>query len=937
VVHIPVPTYEQMKRKVEKFEKEALRRKQADEVLRKSEERYRMIFNYSPLGIVQFDSDGIIVDCNECFLEIMGAPKEKLIGLNMARSLQDERMREAVVAGLAGKPNYFEGDYQSVTSKKVTPLRAMFNRITSENGKFLGAVGLFEDITERQKSEETVKESREFLGKIINSISDPIFVKDRQHRNVLVNDAFCARRGRKREDLLGGTDHDFFPKEQADIFLKNEEIVFDTGQENENEEKVTLPDGDTRTVTTKKTLYTNKQGEKFIVGVARDITGRKEAELAMQAAHRELQNIIEFLPDATFVIDRDKKVLYWNRAMEEMTGIRKPDILGKGDYAYAVPFYGAKRPMFIDFVMSEQPDVEKQYDLVKRVGNTVLGAGFVPGAYQGKGAYLWSTAAPLLSEGGNIIGYIQSIRDISDRKQAEETIRQSEEKYRQLFETVSDAIIVFDGKTRRFIDVNEKACRLYGYSREEFLELTHASVTAEPDKSNASIEETLAGTRTHVPLRYQKRKDTTLFPAELSLSTFVLSGRRVVCGVVRDITERVQAEEAIRQQLHFQQTLIDTIPSPIFYKDTEGRYLGCNSSFESFIGRCKADIVGKTVYEISHKEFADIYRRADLELFKKPGVQQYETSVQYADGSRHDVFFTKGAFVDLDGKTAGLVGVMLDITELKEAERQLSKYRDHLEDLVKERTAELAAANEQLKREIEERRRAEQALKDASDKLKFFAYSVAHDLKSPTIGVYGLTKRLSKHARDVLDEKGRTYCGQILRVSEHIAALVDKINVYIATKETAPVIESTNFTEILRMLRDEFSAQLGIRQIEWFEPGSDVHINADKLSILRVLRNFVDNSLKYGGERLTKIWIGHEETAHFHIFSVTDNGKGLKGADSEKIFGLFQRDETSRGVEGAGLGLAIVKEIAQQHGGRVWAEPAAKKGIKFSISISKSL
>lgn len=937
MVHIPVETCEQMGKKVQDPKRECLTSNQADEVMRKSEERCRMIFNYSSLGIVHLDGNGIILGCNERFLELMGAPRNELIGFNLARSLQDRRMRMAVVAGLGGKPNCFEGDYQTATGKQVTPVRVMFSRITTEDGSFLGAAGIIEDITEQKKSEEALRESEEYLRKIVNSISDPIFVKDSRHRYVLANDAFCALAGSEREALLGRTGYDFFPEEQVNIFRKQDEIVFETGEMNENEELITDVGGITRTVVTRKTLYNDKAGNKFIVAVIRDITDRKRAESALQTAYRELQDIIEFLPDATFAVDMDKKVLYWNRAMEEMTGIRKPDILGKGDHAYAAAFYGAKKPMLIDLVMSQQPDVEKQYDFVKRVGNTVFGEGFAPGVYRGRGAYLWSTAAPLLDKSGNIIGYIQSIRDISDRKKAETALRQGEEKYRQLFETESDAILLFDGETRRFIDINEKACRLYGYSREEFLGLTYSDITAEPDDANASIEETMAGTRTYVPLRHQKRKDSTLFPSEISLSTFVLSGRRVVCGVVRDITERMQAEEAIKQQLKFQQTLIDTIPSPVFYKDIEGRYLGCNSSFESYTGLSKADIVGKTVYEVSPQEFADIYHRADLELFKKPGVQQYETRVRYADGRRRHVLFTKGTFADLDGKTAGLVGVMLDITERKEAEHQLSEYRDHLEDLVKERTAELAAANEQLKREIEERKRAEQALKDASDKLKFFAYSVAHDLKSPTIGVYGLTKRLSKHARDVLDEKGKTYCGQILKVSEHIAALVEKINVYIETKETAPAIESTNLTDILRLLRDEFSAQLTIRRIDWFEPRPEVRINADKLSVLRALRNFVDNALKYGGDRLSKIWIGHEETVAYHILSVTDNGKGLKGADSEKIFGLFQRDETSRGVAGAGLGLAIVKEIAQQHGGQVWVDPAAKRGTRFCISISKTL
>jgi PAS domain S-box-containing protein len=240
-------------------------------------------------------------------------------------------------------------------------------------------------------------------------------------------------------------------------------------------------------------------------------------------------------------------------------------------------------------------------------------------------------------------------------------------------------------------------------------------------------------------------------------------------------------------------------------------------------------------------------------------------------------------------------------------------------------------------RDITARKQAENALQDSSEKLKLFAYSVAHDLKSPAVGVYGLAKRLSKHARDVLDEKGRTYCDQILKISEHIAALVEKINIYIATKEAAPVIESTSISEILRMLRDEFSAQLSLRRIAWLAPESEVEIRADRLSVLRIFRNLIDNALKYGGESLTRISIGYDDSESLHIFSVSDNGRGIKDADLEKIFGPFQRHETSRGVEGAGLGLTIVKEIAEQHGGRVWVEPRGKKGATFCVSISKNL
>ena len=236
-----------------------------------------------------------------------------------------------------------------------------------------------------------------------------------------------------------------------------------------------------------------------------------------------------------------------------------------------------------------------------------------------------------------------------------------------------------------------------------------------------------------------------------------------------------------------------------------------------------------------------------------------------------------------------------------------------------------------------ERKRAQQALRENFEKLKFFAYSVIHDLKSPTIGIYGLTQLLHKHYKDALDERGKSYCDQILKASLHIAALIEKINVYIATKESPLRIEKTNIKEILRIVRDEFSPRLALRQIKWLEPDAMVEIEADKLSILRVFTNFVDNALKYGGEDLSEIKIGYEESEDFHTLSVSDNGAGIRKKDRERIFLAFRRGDTYETVEGVGLGLAIVAEIAERHGGIVWTEFREDTWTTFYISIAKHL
>jgi signal transduction histidine kinase len=143
--------------------------------------------------------------------------------------------------------------------------------------------------------------------------------------------------------------------------------------------------------------------------------------------------------------------------------------------------------------------------------------------------------------------------------------------------------------------------------------------------------------------------------------------------------------------------------------------------------------------------------------------------------------------------------------------------------------------------------------------------------------------------------------------------------------------------EILGAVKEEFAAQLDSRHIRWSEPDYDPEISADKLSITRMLRNLVDNALKYGGNGLSEITVGHKVSSKFHIISVTDDGAGIGNEEFEKIFDPFERNHVSKGIEGTGLGLSIVKEIANQHKGKVWSEPVGEKETTFCVTISKEL
>jgi K+-sensing histidine kinase KdpD len=228
-------------------------------------------------------------------------------------------------------------------------------------------------------------------------------------------------------------------------------------------------------------------------------------------------------------------------------------------------------------------------------------------------------------------------------------------------------------------------------------------------------------------------------------------------------------------------------------------------------------------------------------------------------------------------------------------------------------------------------------VEEKTDTIKFFAYSALHDLKSPAIGIYGLTKLLHKHYRNLLDEKGQRYCDQILNAAAQIEALVERINGYIMAKEAPFTFETIQVKEVTDLIRNEFAAALDQRRIRWVEPETIPLINADRLSLIRVFRNLVDNALKYGGNSLGEIRIGYAEDQEFHILSVADDGVGMQKQDSEKVFEIFQRHKTSRGTEGTGLGLAIIRVIAERHRGSVRMEPGAEKGVTFYVSIAKQL
>lgn len=269
----------------------------------------------------------------------------------------------------------------------------------------------------------------------------------------------------------------------------------------------------------------------------------------MMEAQQRLEQIIELLPDATLVINLQGEVVYWNKAMQEMTGVAKDQIIGRGNYEYAIPFYGERRPILIDIALNEGKEQELQgkYDFIGRDEETLSGEVYVPKTYGGKGAYLWGYASKLYDRQGNLYGAIQSIRDISDRKKAEEDLRLAEERFGKAFMASPIPLSISTLAEGTYLDVNDSFLQATGYLREEVIGRSSKELRLWPDANQR--DQFFQRLRDGEKLRNLEIRFTTKLGqerlAQISMERIEIGGEDCAVIIFIDITEKKELEKDI--------------------------------------------------------------------------------------------------------------------------------------------------------------------------------------------------------------------------------------------------------------------------------------------------------------------------------------------------------------------------------------------------------
>lgn len=524
----------------------------------KEQQRYLLEGASDLFGII--DLDGQLLDTNRAWRECLGYseaelslicffdlvhPESRPGFLEAFQSLQassGSHQLELTLMASDGNQILVQGrlTYQLAAGEKPE-IWSLWRQVTDRNDPGVNQVESNPDRDNRdlQQPSQQMMWSQRFLHNILNTIADPMFVKDSQHRLVIVNNALCRFLGYSREELIGKSDHELFPKEEADVFWSKDELVFSTGRENENEEYLTDSQGKRYVVSTKKSLFYDGAGNKMLVGVIRDLTLRHQAEEALRKSEARYRLLAENSTDMISRHSPDMEFLYVSPACKNLLGYDPSELIGRSAYEF--------------FHLSDLAGLKKHYATISEAAKS---SSLTYRMRCLDGSYIWfETTSKIVEhpETGAVLEIVAVSRDVTERKQVEAALLSSEERFRLVFSDAAIGIALYDN-SGKFIEVNSAFSEILGYTESQLRDMTIRDITHPEDleKEIPLIEQGRSGeiSSYHIEKRYIKSNGEI---AWVNLTVSMLrdpEGKLLYrLGTIEEIGDRKRAEAEILKAL----------------------------------------------------------------------------------------------------------------------------------------------------------------------------------------------------------------------------------------------------------------------------------------------------------------------------------------------------------------------------------------------------
>jgi PAS domain S-box-containing protein len=881
-----------------------IERKLAEEALRKEKEFSQAAIDSLPGLFYLFDDQGHFLRWNKIFENITGYSSEETSNLSPL-SLFDEADKKIITGSIqqvfiAGKAN-FEAD---LLTKDKTKISFFFSakRLQFGNTQCLVGVGL--DISDRKKAEADLQNEQLLLRTVIDNIPVSIYTKDIACRKTLANRTELLYSGVDSEaEIIGKTDFDYYPKELAEGFFADDQLVIQTGQPVLNREEYIIDKlGQKEWLLTSKLPLKDKKGTVIgIVGIGHNITSRKLAEESIRESETKLKVILESTADGILAVDDKGNVIKSNKRFAELWRIPQALIDARDDNA------------LLNYVLSQLTNPDEFVSKVQILHNTTEEDLDILHFKDGRIFERFST--PLRMQDSSV-GRVWSFRDITVQKRAEELLKSSELK----FKTVADFTYdweYWEGENNQILYISPSCERMTGYMQNEFIsDPMLLKVIVHPDDADLITKHHKA------VFQYDQRNEINelefrIIKKDNSIVTVYHTcrpifnddkkylGRRVSN---RDITERKRAEQEIRESEERYRMLFEKNPVPMWVYDLETfRFLAVNNAAIDKYGYSQEEFLSITIKDIRPLE--------DIPSLMQ-NVAEVKSDLQKSTRWRHRL--KNGTIISVEiysynleffGKKARLVFAN-DVTDKIIAEEKIQKHNEEL-------------------------------LKLNSEKDKFFSI-IAHDLKSPFMGFIGLTEIIVQDINTFSQAELLKLLHEMHRNAKNLFKLLANLlewarmqqgTISFNPEELLLSAEVSNNIDLL-VKRGE---QKGIEIISQVLYNQTVY--ADKPMLNTVLRNLLSNAVKYtmqSGKIIVAAKGGPNDMVEI---SVTDSGIGMSAELCSKLFKIEEKvgRKGTDEEESTGLGLLLCKDFVEINGGRIWVESVEGKGSSFYFTLPEKI
>ncbi|WP_315730362.1 MULTISPECIES: PAS domain S-box protein [unclassified Bradyrhizobium] len=634
-----------------------------------------------------------------------------------------------------------------------------------------------------------------------------------------------------------------------------------------------------------------------------DALARNEGSL--RAAARYTRSLIEASLDPLVTINPDGKITDVNEATIRATGVAREVLVGSDFSNYFTEPDRARagyREVYAKGFVTEYPLA------IRHVSGAAIDVLYNASLYR--------------DERGDVAGVFAAARDITERKRSEERNAQ----LAAIVESSDDAIF---GKTLEGVITswNKGAELIYGYTAQEVVGRSVSVLMPPGRRQEMSSNLALIREGRHI-VHFEtprRRKDGKEIYVSLTMSPVKDDAGHIIgaSAIERDVTELKQAGDALRQREAdlrvaslYTRSLIEASLDPLMTIDPDGRITDVNEATILATGIAREALIGSDVS--AYFTEPDKARAGYQEVYAKGFVTDYPLAIRHVSGNVTDVLFNASVYRDEKGNVAGVFAAARNVTALRRTERELRKEREHLEELVAMRTAELTTANGDLEA--------------TNGELEAFAYSVSHDLRVPLRAIDGFSRILLEDYSGKLDAEGQRVLNVVRDNAIKMARLIDDILAFSRAGRSEIAPARIDMDEAVRAVIEELAPAVAGRKLT-FDIKPLAPAQGDAAMIRRVWTNLIDNAVKFTAPKPDAVieigsTAGKDETTYY----VKDNGAGFDMQYATKLFGVFQRLHGSE-FAGTGIGLAIVKRIVVRHGGRVWAEGKVNEGATFYFTL----